>query len=163
MSRIALAVTTAALALAAAGCAPRSSPAPEAPAAPGPGKPRAPVSIEAQLSGRTARVTVRFDAEAKDVRVEIRGAGGLAVTSAATPVEKASFARGEATAFDVSFTPGPGRSHLAVAVSGKFHGAGRRATVASFAVGEPAPGQREGEGTVVETDGERIKVVVPGR
>jgi len=163
MNRIALAVTAAALALA-GGCTPQSPPAPPASAPPVRGKPSAPVSVDAQLSGASGRVTVRFDADAKDVRVEVHGAGGLVVTSGAAPVDGASFARGEATAFDVSFTPGPGRSHLAVAVSGKFHGAGRRAAVASFPVGDPSPDQLKAEGTVVEgQDGERLKVVVPGK
>ncbi len=162
MNRIALAVTTAALALAA--CAPQPSAAPQPSVPPGAGKPAAPVSVAAKLSGGSGRVTVRFEADAKDVRVDVHGVGGLAVTSAVAPLERASFARGETAAFDVTFTPGPGRSSIAVAVSGKFHGAGRRASVASFDVGEPTPEQLKGGGTVVETsEGERLKVVVPGK
>jgi hypothetical protein len=107
-------------------------------------------------------MTVRFDAEGKDVRVEVRGTDGLAVTSTAAPVERGSFAQGESTTFDVAFTPGPGRSYLSVAVSGKFRGAGKRAAVATFPVGEPTPEQRKATGTAVEGDGERVKVVVPG-
>jgi hypothetical protein len=160
MNRIALAVVAALLALpSASGCAPNA-----AGAAPERGKPRAPVAIEARLSDGAARVTVRFEADARDVRVELAGSGGLVVAGAAVPLEKASFARGEATAFDVAFTPGPGRSLLSVAVTGKFRGAGRRAAVASFAVGEPTPEQEKASGTVMEgAGGERIKVVVPGR
>ena len=162
MDRIALAVTTALALAAGAGCAPQAPAAPDASAAPVHGKARAPVSIDAQLSTGSARVTVRFDAEAKDVQVEVRGTDGLAVASAAAPVEKASFAPGEAVTFDVAFTPGPGRSHLSVAVSGKFRGAGKRAAVAAFPVGEPTPEQLRATGTVVEGGGERLKVVVPG-
>ncbi len=86
------------------------------------------------------------------------------MTSPALAVDRGAFAAGEATSFDVTFTPGPGRSRLAVSVSGKFHGAGKRAKVTSFSIGEPTPEQRRGEGTVVEgPDGERIRVVVPGK
>jgi hypothetical protein len=159
MNRIAIGVTASAFALALA-CSPRSSTAPQPAVAPVRGKPTAPVSVAAELSAGSGRVTVRFAAGADDVRVEVRGAGGLAVTSGAVPVEGASFARGDAATFDVSFTLGPGRSELAVAVSGTFPGLGRRARIASFAVGEPTSEQRKAGGTVVEgDDGERIKVV----
>ncbi len=162
MSRIA--PMLAALALASGGCA-RQAPATPQPASTlAHGKPSAPVSVDAQLGAGTARVTVRFDADARDVRIDVHGAAGLAVTSAATPVERGAFARGESATFDVTFTPGPGRSLLAVGVAGKFHGAGKRARVASFAVGEPTREQLEAGGTVVEgSDGERLKVVVPGQ
>lgn len=163
MNRIAPAVLTVVVALA-GGCAPRPSPPPRPSAAPILGKPRAPVSVDAQLSAGSGRVTVRFDADATDVRIDVHGAAGLAVTSGATPVAHGSFARGESTSFEVGFTPGPGRSYLAVGVAGKFHGAGKRAAVASFAVGDPTPEQLDEGGTVVEgPDGERLKVVVPGR
>lgn len=160
MNRIALAAAVAALA--AAGCA--RQPAPPPPSPPGAHKPSAPVSISAQLSGGSAHVTVRFEADAKDVSVVVHGVGGLAVTSAGSPVDGASFARGETAAFDVAFTPGAGRSTLAVGVSARFHGAGRRSAVASFDVGEPTKEQLEASGTVVETsEGERLKVVVPSK
>ena len=143
MHRTAIAATSLALALAAGACA-RQPAAPASPAAGAfRGKPSAPVSIDARLAAGTARVTVRFDADAKDVRIDVHGVDGLSVASAPTPVEHAAFARGESTSFDVTFAPGPGRSHLAVTVSGSFHGDGRRATVASFAVGEPTPEQRK--------------------
>ncbi len=160
MNRIALAVTTLALA---AGCARQAQATAPAPA-PVRGKPSAPVAIDARLAAASARVTIRFDADAKDVRIDVHGTDGLAVTGTApTPAEHASFKRGETTAFDVAFTPGPGRSYLVVGVAGKFHGAGKRARVASFPTGEPTPEQEKGMGTVVEgPDGERLKVVVPG-
>jgi hypothetical protein len=163
MNRTALAVL--AFALTAAGACTRPAPAgPHASAGPVLGKPSAPVAVDARLTAGSANVTVRFDADAKDVRIAVHGAGGLRVTSDATPVAHRSFARGETAAFDVAFTPGPGRSSLAVVVGGKFHGAGKRATVASFAVGEPTKEQQDADGAVVESsDGERLKVVVPGR
>ncbi|HEX9052453.1 MAG TPA: hypothetical protein VF841_18145 [Anaeromyxobacter sp.] len=150
-----------ALTLAAAG--PPKSAADGAPAARGRGKPSAPASVDAQVTGGAARVTVRFDSDASDVRIDVHGASGLSVTSEATPVEHARFARGEAATFDVAFTPGPGRSQLAVAVVGKFRGVGKRTRIVSFAVGAPTPEQRKAGGTVVEGPGaERIKVVAPG-
>jgi hypothetical protein len=162
MRRLALAVTVAALALGA--CArPPAAAAPPPAGAPA-GKPTAPVAVTADLSAGAAHVTVRFDADAKDVRIAAFGAGGLEVTSAEVLADGASFARGEAASFDVAFTPGPGRSTLAIAVSGKFHGAGKRTRTASFPVGEPTPEQLRGPGTVVEgPDGDRIQVVVPGK
>jgi hypothetical protein len=163
MRRLALTLTLALAAAASAvsACARQASAAPQTSDPASRGKPTAPVTIEGRLAEGTGRVTVRFDADAKGVRIEVHGAEGLAVTSAATPVEKRTFARGETAAFDVAFTPGPGRSYLAVNVTGKFHGAGRRAAVASFPVGEPTAEQRKAGGTVMESDGERIKVVVP--
>jgi hypothetical protein len=162
MTRTALAVAASLLALAA--CARSSQAAPPPEASPGAGKPTAPVSVGAELSTGAARVTVRFEADAKDVRIAVFGADGLAVTSAAEPVAKGAFARGEAAALDVTFTPGPGRSRLAVSVTGKFHGAGKRTRTATFAVGEPTPEQLRGEGAVVEgADGEKVRVVVPGK
>lgn len=157
MHRIALAVTLAA----AAACAPQA-PAAEAGAAPVHGKAKAPVAIEAQLSDGSGRVTVRFGAAAKDVRVELRGTDGLTVTSDPVPVERASFDAGAESTFDVAFTPGPGRSLLSVAVSGKFRGAGRNGTVTTFPIGEATPEQQKATGTVIEGGGERLKVV-PGR
>lgn len=160
MSRLALAVT---VVLAANAACARQAPPSATPAPAIQGKPSAPVSIDAEVSSASARVTVRFDADAKDVGIEVHGTDGLVVTSDAAPVEKGAFARGEAASFDVAFTPGPGRSLLAVAVAGKFGGAGKRAAVASFAVGEPSAEQRKTGATVVEgADGERIKIVSPG-
>ncbi len=161
MNRTALAVVTA---LALLACARQPAAAPQPSAAPDRGKPSAPVAVDAALSGGSARVTVRFDADAKDVDVEIHGAEGLQVTSVAQPVQRAKFARGEVTTFDVAFTPGVGRSYVVVSVSGKFPGAGNRASVTSFAVGEPTPEQLKGPGTIVEgANGERIHVVTPGQ
>jgi hypothetical protein len=157
------------------GCTPRpkapasaNAPEPEVAAAadatPGRGKPSAPVAISAELSPGRALVTVRFDAPAADARVHFSGVDGLLVTSAATPMERALVERGTVASFDVTFTPGPGRSHLVVAVAGRFPN-GDRASVASFAVGAPSGEQRKSSGLVVEgADGERIRVlVVPER
>ncbi len=162
MSRHPLAATAAALAL--AGCAP---PAPPADARPGPSaraSATAPVTVGAQLSGGSGRVTVRFDADAQDVRIEVFGANGLAVTTGAVPVDGARFVRGDVVTLEVAFTPGPGRSSLVVAVTGSFRGGARRASVANFEVGEPTPEQRTGPGTVVQgSDGERLHVVGSGK
>jgi hypothetical protein len=123
------------------------------------GKPSAPVAVDAQLAEGQARVTLRFDAPASDVRVNVSGADGLEVKSAATPVEGGSFAEAGSTAFDVAFTPGPGRSHLVVAVTGTFRGA-HQTKVASFSVGEPSAEQQQRTGnTLTNSEGQRIKVM----
>jgi hypothetical protein len=163
-----LATVAALLLLAGAGCGPRSKPLAHEERAPAiRGKVRAPVAVEATLADGAGRVTVRFDAAATGVRVDVWGVDGLAVTSAATPIAGARF---EAATFDVVYAAGPGRSALAVSVSGDFGGS-PRASVVSFEVATPAPDRRNGlsgaaegtrPGTVVETDdGERVKVLTP--
>jgi ABC-type glycerol-3-phosphate transport system substrate-binding protein len=118
-----------------------------------------PVAVEAQLGDGQAKVTLRFEAPASNVKVHVYGVDGLVVKSAETLVDGASFVKDAVTTFDVAFTPGVGRSHLAVAVSGSFQG-GARSSVSTFAVGEPSPGQQKGSGNVVtDEDGQRIKVM----
>jgi len=123
------------------------------------GKPQAPVSVTARLGAGAATVTVRFHSAATDASVEVHGVDGLAVTSDATPLSGARFGRGEAVTFDVAFTAGAGRSHLAVGVSGSFGGT-RRSTVASFAVGKPTPDQLKPAGTAAtDSKGQPVKVM----
>ena len=122
-------------------------------------KASAPVTVDAQLGDGQAKVTVRFEAPASNVKVNVYGVDGLVVKSTETPVDGASFVKDAVTTFDVAFTPGAGRSHLAVAVSGSFQ-AGARSSVSTFAVGEPSLGQQKGPGNVVtDEDGQRIKVM----
>jgi hypothetical protein len=167
-----LATVAALLLLAGAGCGPRSKPLAHEERAPAiRGKVRAPVAVEATLAEGAGRVTVRFDAAATDVRVDVRGVDGLAVTSAATPIAGSRFEQGETATFDVVYAAGPRRSALAVSVSGDFAGSAR-ASVVSFEVASPAPDRKNGltgttdqprPGTVVETeDGDRVKVLTPG-
>ncbi len=128
-----------------------SSPVPER------GKPTAPVAVSAELSAKSARVTVRFEAAAEAVTVTVAGNDGLVVSGPATPVTDASVAKDEVRSFDVAFEPGEGRSQLVVSVAGRFGGASR-ARVAAFEVGKgPWP---ESPGTLQETDdGERVRVM----
>jgi hypothetical protein len=126
------------------------------------GKPRAPVTVEATLAAGTGTVTVRFDRAAIAVEVHVKGLDGLTVTSDPAPVKAERVVAGEVAAFDVTFTPGRGRSFLSVAVSGDF-GGGRRAAIVSFPVGEKSAEQRKRVGTVVEgSDGERVKILPAG-
>ncbi|MCP3143446.1 hypothetical protein [Pyxidicoccus xibeiensis] len=125
-------------------------------------KPSAPVDVKAELDKDRARVTLRFDAPATDVQVNISGVDGLTVKSAPTPVDGASFVAAGESSFDVTFTPGAGRSHLVVAVTGNFRGA-HQSKVASFAVGTPSKEQQKSTGTTVTgEDGQRIKVMPSG-
>lgn len=126
------------------------------------GKPTAPVTVSAELAERSARVTVRFDAPARDVRVNVHGVDGLEVSGEQALVEGGSYEQGTVATFDVAFTPGAGRSHLVVAVAGSFQGA-PRTRVASFAVGTPTEAQKRASGAQkLESDGERIKVMPAG-
>jgi hypothetical protein len=122
-------------------------------------KSSAPVAVDAQLGDARARVTLRFDSPATGVTVNVSGVDGLTVKSAPTPMDGASFMAAGVTTFDVDFTPGAGRSHLVVAVTGDFQGA-YRSKVASFAVGTPSAEQQKSSGTTMTGgDGERIKVM----
>jgi hypothetical protein len=161
MNRRALVVLPSLVTLLLAGaCSSSAKPAPDAAAtAPETAKVSAPVSVDAQLAEGQARVTVRFDSPASDVKVSIYGLDGLVVKSSATPVDGASFVKDAVTTFDVAFSPGVGRSHLAVAVSGSFKG-GQRSSVSTFSVGTPTPEQQKTPGNVVTgPDGQRIKVM----
>lgn len=169
MNRKALAVLTGLVALTAplaCSSSAKSNPGPADTAQAGTaqaGKSSAPVEVAAQLAEGQARVTLRFDAPAKDVQVSVSGVDGLEVKSAATPVQGGTFVEAGSTAFDVAFTPGRGRSHLVVSVSGMFRGS-HQTKVASFAVGEPSAEQQKASGseTMTNSDGQRIKVMPSG-
>ncbi|MEW5741994.1 MAG: hypothetical protein AB1938_23970 [Myxococcota bacterium] len=128
-----------------------ASPAPEK------GKPSAPVAVTAQLAQSSARVTVTFEADVKDVVVSVSGVDGLAVAGEATVLQGQAFAKGESRSFDVAYTRPAGRAELVVNVSGDF-GGGKRGRVASFVVGEgPLPAS---PGEVMTTDqGDTVKVM----
>jgi hypothetical protein len=125
-----------------------------------PGKPRAPVRVEAGLAAGAAHLTLHFEGAGKDVSVRVYGVRGLAVTSEERPVTGASFAAGDVKELDVRFTAPEGLSHLAVQVSGTFAG-GPRSTVQSFAVGEPSPAQKQesAHGSTRTPAGEQIKAL----
>jgi hypothetical protein len=125
-------------------------------AAPEKGKPSAPVEVKAELSERSARITVKFESDAKGVKIFASGVDGLVVQGEPALVVDGAFARGEAKTLDVAFTPGAGRSALVVSVSGSFNGA-TRARVASFGVGT-GPLPQSGE-VMTTDDGERVKVM----
>ncbi|MFP2904040.1 hypothetical protein ACLESD_02995 [Pyxidicoccus sp. 3LFB2] len=162
MNRTALAVLSGLLALTApVACSSqaKSAPSPAGKADVATAKVSAPVAVDAKLDGGRAHVTLRFDASASDVQVNVSGLDGLTVRSAGTPVAGNSFTKSGETSFDVEFTPGPGRSHLVVAVTGSFEGS-HMSKVASFAVGTPTAEQKQSSGTTVTgSDGERIKVM----
>lgn len=140
-------------------CTQSAKPAPSVSAGPETSKMSAPVSVDARLGDGQAHVTVRFDSPASDVKVSVSGVDGLVVKSSAMPVDGGSFVKDAVAAFDVAFTPGAGRSHLVVAISGSFQGA-QLSSVSTFAVGTPSPGQQKSPGNVVTgEDGQRIKVM----
>ena len=123
------------------------------------GKVQAPVVVNAEMEDTSARVTVRFDAPATGVRVSVHGVDGLVVTSQPTLADGVNFPQASTASYDVAFTPGAGRSHLVVSVSGEFKGA-QRSRVASFAIGTPTDSQRSSNATKTEgANGERIKVM----
>lgn len=163
MNRKALTVVSSLLALMApVACSSHAKPTTPAAASQDTAKVSAPVTVNAELDGERARVTLRFDAPASDVQVSVSGVDGLTVRSAASPVQGGSFARAEEKSFDVDFTPGAGRSHLVVAVTGTFQGA-HLSKVSSFAMGKPTEAQQKSGGTTMTgSDGQRIKVMPAG-
>ena len=160
MNRKTLAVFSSLLTLLSVACSPTAK---AAPPSSGPAtetaKVSAPVTVEAQLGDGQAHVTVRFSSPASGVKINVHGVDGLVVKSAALPVDGASFTQASSTSFDVAFTPGPGRSHLVVAVDGSFQGA-KLARVSTFAVGTPSREQQQAGGNVVTDDqGQRIEIM----
>lgn len=124
--------------------------------APTKGKPSAPVAVTAQLGERSARVSVAFQADAKDVAVSVHGVDGLVVEGNLAPVQGGAFARGEASTFEVALQRPVGRSSLVVSVKGDF-GAGTRARVVAFTLGE---GLEPTAGEVMTTDdGDTVRVM----
>lgn len=124
---------------------------------PAKGKPTAPVDVKAEIAPKSARLTVTFESDAKDVELAVSGIDGLVVEGEARLVDKGEFARGDTRTFDVAFKPGPGRSMLVVSVSGSFNGA-PRARVASFTVGTGPLPQTPGQ-VITTDDGEKVKVM----
>jgi hypothetical protein len=122
------------------------------------GKPAAPVEIEARLSDGGAALTLRFGAPARGVAVEVSGVDGLVVAGPPALAKDASFDHGATAAYEVAFTPGPGRSALAVAVTGTFAGQ-PRAWLVTFPVGEPAAPAPRPASVDVQPDGERVKAL----
>lgn len=163
MNRTAAAVAALLLALPASAASPAGKPVPAAatggPAQASHGKVAAPVRVTTQLRAGGATVTVRFLSAASDVSIEARGLDGLTVTSAGSVLSGGRFARGESLRFDVLFAEGPGRSQLAVSVSGRF-GPAIRSAVASFPIGRPSAEQQKAAGSATtDSSGQRIKVL----
>lgn len=158
MTRIAAALLAALLALPALADGPSSAKAARA----SPGKARAPATVTARIGSGAATITVRFDAPATEVSIGLGGVDGLAVTSDPTPLSGGRFRRGQTVSFDVAFTPGPGRSHLAVTVGGTFAGQERH-VAQSFAVGSPTAEQlKPAVPATTDSTGQRIKVMPAG-
>lgn len=116
----------------------------------------APVDVDAVLRAGSATVTLKFLDAGEKVRAQVSGLDGLTVTSAPSLISDAQVKGAEQRSSDVTFTPGPGRSHLVVTIQGVFHGA-PLARVVTFAIGDGAtttPGQK-----IQTSDGESIKVM----
>lgn len=99
------------------------------------------INVSAVVSGGSAHLSIRFSREGEDVRVIVRGEGGLVVQGDAEPIKGRSVGRGEKIALDVAFERGPDRSALVVEVSGKFDGQVRTVSQ-TVRVGTPSDEQR---------------------
>lgn len=150
-------IVLASLVLVLPGCAapPKKAPGKAAPIH----KSKVPVAITTVFEAGKAVVTLRFEQAVEAAIIGVRGLDGLQVASV-PPVEKSRFAKDEVLTLVVPFTPGPGRSHLAVDIEGRFRGQ-HRMGVQTFAVGQPSPEQlKASEGSIITTpDGQRLKVM----
>jgi hypothetical protein len=148
MRLLALALVLVGPACATTGAAPRTSEEP--------GKPTAPVTVDAVLSPGHARVTLHFDAAASRVSAGVRGLDGLRVTPPAA-LPRTEWGKGETAVLEVAL--GEPTGTLAVFVSGATAGNPWSRAV-SFAVGA-LPGSEEGG--VAPTDLGPVKVMPAGR
>jgi hypothetical protein len=154
---------TFAVVLGLAACAAAPAPLKKAPhEAEIPGKNKAPVVLDVQMNNGVAHVTLRFETAARDVNVDVKGVDGMQVTSAPSLVAYGQFSAGQTATFDVAYTPGPGRSNLAVSVIGTFNGV-RLGTTTMYGVGTPTEEQKRTPGDVTtDSSGQRIKVLPSG-
>jgi hypothetical protein len=122
-------------------------------------KGKVPVTITAALAEGKAIVTLRFDQAGADVTIGFRGLDGLAVNGV-SPIGKTQFRKGETLVLEVLVSPGPGRSHLAVDISGTFRGQPRLG-VSTFAIGKPTPEQEKAgsANTLTTREGQRLKIL----
>ena len=122
-------------------------------------KSKVPVTVTSSFGEGQATVTLRFDQAVEGAVIGVRGLDGLQVTRV-PPVERTGFAKGEVLTLVVPYTPGPGRSLLAVDIEGTFRGQHRMA-VQTFAVGTPSAEQaKAAERHILTTpEGQRIKVM----
>ncbi len=159
MTPTGIALASLLMALPAAAAAPPKPPA-KTPAKAAPkAKSKAPVTITTVFGEGKATVTLRFDQAVEGAAIGVRGLDGLQV-EAPPPLDRTSFARGEVVTLEVPFTPGAGRSNLAVDIEGTFKGQ-HRIAVQTFAFGKPSPEQLKAtQGNIVTTDGgQRLKLM----
>lgn len=117
-------------------------------------KPGAPTTLEAQVDGARAKLSLRFEGAGEDVVVRVSGLEGVNVSTGGEWLAGASVKAGEVREHTVTFTTS-GRGHLVVSVEGRFPGL--KARVHTVAVGE---GPVKDLGTVQQTtDGDSVKVM----
>lgn len=151
-----------AMALSASASAPTLPPKP--PTAARTQKLKAPVDVAVELEAGSGRLRLTFRAAAEQVDIQVTGLDGLVVGST-TPLQRSSFRKGETATIDLSFLPGEGRSHLVVAVAGRFAGS-RRSLTRTFALGKPSADQEKAaqEGVLTTSSGQRLRLLpVPPR
>jgi hypothetical protein len=128
-------------------------------AAGSPGKPTAPVRVLGTVAGTRANLQIHFDDEVQNAQVRIYGTDGLTVQGEPLLLRDGHFAAGQEVSLASAIQPGPGRSYLAVQVTGTFHGA-RRTLVRSFRVGTPSAAQleRDRAGLTRDSHGQLVRV-----
>ena len=118
------------------------------------GKTVAPVELQAELKPKEATVTLRLEDDATELELSAWGLDGLVVGPSSGSFKPSVSKRGERQTFAIPLTPGPGRSTLAVSVSGNFRGS-RLQRVATFAIGDAPP--KNGEAVIITDQGEVLK------
>jgi hypothetical protein len=135
-----------------AGQAPQASQPPEAI----PVKPGAPTTLEAQVTGGTAKLTLRFAGAGEQVDVSVRGLDGVEVSSGGSWLTGAKVEPGQVLEQTVGFAASA-RGQLVISVEGVFSAA-RRARVHTVAVGE-GPVKKDLGAVQKTTDGDAVKLI----
>lgn len=119
-------------------------------------KPGAPTTLEAQVTGGTAKLRLRFAGAGEQVDVSVRGQDGVEVSSGGEWLTGAKVEPGQVFEQTVGFAASA-RGQLVLSVEGVFSGA-RRARVHSVAVGE-GPVKKDLGAVQKTTDGDTVKLI----
>ena len=129
-------------------------------------KAEGPFSVEAEIEGHHAAITVRASVAAQGLELQLSGTDGLEVQGAeqSGPVKvktlrRAALAPGGAWKIEIDFTPGDGLCYLAAHVSAK----GQPPVEKAFSVGTLSAAQQaeRQRGSRIDPDGVPVKILNP--
>lgn len=122
-------------------------------------KAKVPVTVTTVFGDQKATLTLKFNQPVEEAAIGVRGLDGMTVSPLA-PLQKTTFAKGEVFVLEVPFVAGPGRSHLALDLEGRFLGQ-RRMGVFTFGLGKLSADQlKANQAPILTTEsGQRVKVM----